>query len=68
MHNLELSLILQEVHRLSDSFELVQFHHIYRERNSTADTLAKDGVRINEGYRHIKEVREDTTIETYQIF
>ena len=29
MHNLELSLILQEVRRLSDCFELVQFQHIY---------------------------------------
>ena len=59
MHNLELSLILQEVHRLSDWFELVQFQHIYRERNRLADTLAKDGARISEGYWHIKEFRED---------
>ena len=50
MHNLELSLILHEVHRLSDSFEMEQFQHIYRKRNSSTDTLAKYGVRINEGY------------------
>ena len=68
MHNLELSLILQEVHRLSDYFELVQFQHIYRERNSLADSLAKDGVRISECYWLIKEFREDTSFESYQIF
>ena len=68
MHNLELSLILQEVHKLSDCFELVQFQHIYRERNSLADTLGKDGVRINEGYWLINELREDSSSESYQIF
>ena len=68
MHNLELSLILQEVHRLSDSFEMVQFQHIYRERNSLADTLAKDGARISKGFWRIKEVRGVSTIESYHIF
>ena len=68
MHNLELSLILEEVHRLSDSFEMVQFQHIYHERNSLADSLAKDGARISEGHWLIKEQREDSIYETYQIF
>ena len=68
MHNLELSLILREVHRLSDSFEMAQFQHIYHERNSLSDSLAKDGVRITEVFLLIKELREDTSYETYQIF
>ena len=68
MHNLESSLILQEVHRHSDSFEMVQYQHIYHERNSLDDSLAKDGARISEGYWLIKEIREDSFYETYQIF
>ena len=68
MHNLELSLILQEVHRLSDRFEMVQFQHIYHERNNLADSLAKEGARICEGHWLIKEQREDSIYETYQIF
>ena len=39
--NLELSMILQEVNRLTYSFECVVLKHIYRERNSHADVLAK---------------------------
>ena len=68
MHNLELSQILQEVHRISDSFGLVQLQHIYRERNSLADSLAKDGAVVPKGFWHIKEFREDAIYETYQIF
>ena len=65
MHNLELSLILQEVQRLSGRFEIVQFQHIYRERNSIADSLAKEGARICEGHWFIKEQREDSVYESY---
>ena len=34
MHNIELSQVLQEVQRLSDSFELMELKHIHCERNS----------------------------------
>ena len=48
--NLELAMILQDVNRITDSFDYVVFKHIYRERNSSADALAKAGGRILEGY------------------
>lgn len=44
LQNLELSLILQDVHFLSDSFDFVSYKHIYREMNSKADLLANQGV------------------------
>ena len=47
--NLELAMILQDVNRLTDSFDYVVFKHIYRERNSSVDALAKDGGSILEG-------------------
>ena len=48
--NLELAMILQDVNRLTDYFDYVVFKHIYWERNSSADALAKAGGRILEGY------------------
>ena len=68
MRNLELSQVLLEVNRLSDMFENVMFKHIYRERNSHAYILAKDGASVLEGYWHIKEYRADEIIDTYKIF
>ena len=40
----------QDVHYLADSFDYVSFKHIYRERNFKADTLAKVGGSLLEGY------------------
>ena len=47
---LELAMILLDVHRITDSFDSVVFKNIYRERNTAADVLAKDGGRILEGF------------------
>ena len=66
--NLELSMILQEVHRLIDCFDYVVLKHIYQERNSYADVLAKAGGSISEGSWSIKEHRDDAVVETYQVF
>ena len=44
--NLELAMILQDVNRITNSSDYVVFKHIYRERNSSADALAKAGGRI----------------------
>ena len=41
IQNIQLSQVLYEVIRFSDMFEFVDFKHIYRERNSLADELAK---------------------------
>ena len=66
--NLDLSMILQEVNRLTDCFDYVFLKHIYRERNSFADALAKAGGLILEGYWTIKEHRAYEAVETFQFF
>ena len=66
--NLELAMILQDVNRLTDSFDYVVFKHIYQERNSSADALAKAGGRILEGYSTIMEHHADAVVETFQVF
>ena len=66
--NLELAMIPRDVNRLTDCFVYVSFTHIYRERNSFADALAKAGGLILEGYWTIKEHRADEVVETFQIF
>ena len=40
-HNILLTPILEEVSQLS-TFELITFHHIYRERNTEADRCSKE--------------------------
>ena len=54
--------------RISDMFKRVEYKHIYRERNSKADVLAKDGAIVSEGYWHITEFRDDEQHETIQSF
>ena len=49
LQNIQLAQILQEVNRLADMFEYVDFVHIYRERNTLADSLAKDGSNVLTG-------------------
>ena len=55
--NLELAMILQDVHCLADSLDYVSFKHIYRERNYKAYALAKAGGSILEGSWSICEQR-----------
>ena len=54
--------------RLSNFLEKVECKHIYRERNSKADTLANAGAYVVEGHWRIKEFRGDESYETFQIF
>ena len=63
--NLELSMILQDVNRLTDCFDYVLLKHVYREINSSADALAKAVGRILEGSWSIKEHRADAVVETF---
>ena len=57
--------ILRDVNRLTDCFDSVSFRHIYRERNSFADALAKAGGSILEGFWSIKEFQARVIVETY---
>ena len=68
MHNSFLSQVLREVIIISDMFERAYYKHIYRERNSKADVLAKDGATVAEGFWHITEFRADEQHETIQSF
>ena len=68
LQNLELSLILQDVHYLSDCLDYVSYKHIYRERNSKADLLAKAGGSIHEGFWNIFEQNEADSTEIFQVF
>ena len=68
INNILLTQILQEVIRLSNFLEKVEFKHIYRERNSKADALANAGVNVVEGHWRIKEFRGSETYETFHIF
>ena len=67
IQNIQLAHIFLKVHRLADLFETVHFMHIYRERNTRADLLAKDGSNILNGYWQISEHRE-TECSNYVMF
>ena len=68
INNILLTQILQEVIRLSNFLEKVEFKHIYREKNFKADALANAGVNVVEGHWRIKEFRGSETYETFHIF
>ena len=68
IQNLILSQVLLEVNRLSDMFELVDLKHIFRERNTSADDLAKSGAAVMEGFWYIKEFIDSGSFETYHTF
>ena len=61
-------MILRDVNNIADCFDTVSFRHIYWERNSAADALAKAGGRILEGSWSILEHHPDTEVETFQVF
>ena len=68
IQNMHLSQVLHEVIRLSYIFENVYFKHIYRERNSKVDELAKAGATVLKGYWHISEFRASERSESFQFF
>ena len=68
INNVHLTQVLHEVFRISDFLEKVDFNHIYRERNSKADALAKAGANVVEGHWIIHEIRASETYQTFQVF
>ena len=66
--NMQLTQVLHEVIRIYDLFERVDYKHIYCERNSKADALAKEGVNVLKGHWHIHEFRASETYESFQVF
>ena len=59
IQNIKLAQILLEVHKLADLFKSVHFMHIYRERNTLADLLEKDGSNVLNGSWQISEHQAD---------
>ena len=53
---------------ITGGFDYMSFQHIYRERNSSADALAKAGGSILEGSWSIMEHKADAVVETFQGF
>ena len=49
-------------------FKNVDFKHIYRERNSKADELEKDGAIVLDGYWHITKFRAFERVESFHLF
>jgi len=43
-HNILLFSILEEIHRLLNTFDTVVISHVYNDRNMIADTLSKEGL------------------------
>ena len=68
IQNVQLAQILMEVNRLVDMFDLVVFMHIYRESNTFADVLAKDGANVMSGSWHISEHRAAECFESVKLF
>ena len=68
IQNVQLAQILMEIHRLVDMFDSVSFMHIYRERNSYADILAKEGANVLSGSWQISEHKEAERFETIKLF
>ena len=68
INNILLTQILHEVIRISNLLVKFYYKHIYRERNTKADTLANAGANVLEGHWKILEYRGSETYETFQIF
>lgn len=56
--NFILQPILAEIQTLKSSFQMISFHHIFRERNIQVDGLLKDGLQMDLGRWHIHEDQE----------
>ena len=68
IQNVQLAQILMEIHRMVDMFDSVPFMHIYRECNSLADILAKEGANVLSGTWHISEHKGAERFEYDKLF
>ena len=65
---MQLTQVLHEVIRIIDFLEKVDFKHIYHERNTKADALAKEGANVLEGHWIVHEFQEFETYASFQVF
>ena len=68
IHNIQLAQLVQEVIRLTDCFDQAVFKHIYRERNSLADSLANDGGKVQNGLSSISKYHGSNRHDTFGFF
>ena len=68
IQNVQLDHILMEIHRMVDMFDSLSFMHIYRERNSYADILAKEGDNVLSGTWHISKHKGAKRFENDKLF
>ena len=64
-HNILLFPILEEIHRLLDTFDTVTISHVYKDKNMTADTLSKEGLQLLQGQWNITENKGEDTNAFY---
>ena len=67
IQNVQLAQILMEVNRLVDMFDSMVFMHIYRERNTSADILVKEGANVMSSSWQISKHREAKCFETVKL-
>jgi ribonuclease HI len=64
-HNIRLAPLLDEVFTILESYRLLSFRHVYRERNQSADKLSKEGLQLVLGQWKIKEFNAGTVHEFF---
>jgi ribonuclease HI len=60
-HNILLQPIMEEISTLLVSFDTFVIRHVYRNKNSIADALSKEGISLPYGHWHFSESNGDTT-------
>ena len=64
-HNILLTPILEEVAHLKNTFNLITFRHIYRERNMEADRCSKEATGPFQNSWNIEEQEPDEASRFY---
>jgi hypothetical protein len=52
----------------SSNFNVVSFHHIYREMNEDADVLSKASSQMEYGLWHMREIKYGEVVDYFLIF
>jgi len=60
-HNILILPILEEIYNILDTFDSFVLRHVYRNQNSVADTLSKEGIPLPFGHWHITESDGDSS-------
>jgi len=66
IHDLNLISLAEQVKENSRLFNRISFTHVYRELNTKADALSKDGLSLTEGILHLEEFLEDNEHVSFQ--